>query len=441
MLEAFQARVNTFFNFSNKRLLIAVSGGLDSMVLAHLCLESGFDIELAHCNFQLRELESDGDAKFVKQWASRNTVKLHLKVFKTKAYAKKNKRSTQMAARELRYTWFDELLEKEGLDYVLTAHHANDSVETNLINWSRGSGLKGLLGIPKKNDKIMRPLLRFSRKQLEQYALDTNIQWREDSSNASDDYLRNALRNKVIPAFEKEVPYLITNVLNTQEYLQQSHQLLSVYKEELQRQLMYPINQLIGPQIQCIDLAKLEEHKYPEAVLYLLLQDYGFTNWKDVYALRTAQSGKVVFSENHQLAKDRDSLQLTERSTGKTTIAYTIAENTSQVSGDFGKLLLESTKTMESVVTNTVYIDKNLVKFPLTIRKWRAGDYFYPFGMKGKKKISKFLKDEKVSLVIKDNIWLLSTSDEIVWIIGHRLDDRFKVTKQTQDILKITHSL
>ena len=437
--DAFKQGIENHFSFlSHKRLLLAVSGGVDSMVMAHLCHLLHLDIHIAHCNFQLRDSESDADASFVVSWAKERQIPVSVKNFDTQAYAKTHKRSTQMAARELRYQWFEELAVAHNLDYILTAHHANDTLETALINWSRGSGIKGLCGIPEINGKVVRPLLRFSRKQLVTYAKEEKLQWRDDSSNASDAYLRNALRHQVIPAFEKEVPHLITNSLKTQEHLRQSQKLLSIYKEELRQALMYPIHQLMGPILWCIDLEKLEAHPAPEAVLYVLLEGYGFTNWDDIYGLRFVQSGKQVFSPSHRLLKDRTSLQLCPKEEDVERSGSYIEEGVSQCTTDYGTLFLDRVNAMHPVLTHEIYVDASTLQFPLHLRPWEAGDYFYPFGMKGKKKISKFLKDEKLSLKTKENVWLLTSGADVMWVVGFRLDDRFKVTDHTTQILKVT---
>ena len=439
--EAFQQHIQERFSFLlGKPLLLAVSGGLDSMVLAHLCTSLQLDSTIAHCNFKLRGEESDGDAQSVQTWANQHGIPILIKDFDTTAYAKKHKLSTQMAARKLRYDWFYELLTERNLDYILTAHHANDTLETSLINWSRGTGLKGLAGIPEQHEKVVRPLLPFSRKQLQEYATQEKLIWREDSSNASDYYLRNALRHHVIPQFEKEVPHLLANTLKTQQHLKQAQQLLDVYKEQLKTELIYPINQLLGPTLWCIDLEKLNVHAAPEAVLYVLLDEYGFTSWDDVYALRSAQTGKQVFSQTHVLLKDRETLQLYEIDQSKNVEHYQIPEGMQELHTHFGNFVFEAVDELGSVNHTTVYIAYEALKFPLAIRKWEAGDMFYPLGMQGKKKISKFLKDEKVSLSIKSNVWVLCSGDMIVWVIGYRADNRFKVRKTTQQLLKITFS-
>jgi len=439
--QKFQDLLEGSFSFLlQKRLLVAVSAGVDSMTLADLCVKASLHISIAHCNFSLREKESDQDAQFVKDWGQHHNIPVFVKVFDTKAYASTEKISTQMAARDLRYNWFDELIKAKDFDYLLTAHHANDSLETMLINLSRGSGLKGLSGIPERNGKVIRPLLRFSRKHIMEYAQTNQLKWREDSSNESTVYLRNALRHEVVPAYEKATPQLLESVQRTQDHLRQSEQLLAVYTAALRKTLMYPIHQLMGPTISCIDLEKLEQHDVPNAVLYVLLESYGFTAWEDVYDLRTAQSGKYIRSKTHRLLKDRTTLQLTPLVDDLSNDLYIINSPDDTLKGQFGSLTIVESTYEQATSKNEIFVDAERLDFPLEIRKWKAGDFFYPLGMKGKKKISKFLKDEKVSLTFKENVWLLCSNEAIVWVMGYRMDERFKVKNTTDPIVKIRYT-
>ena len=439
--QKFQDLLEGPFSFLlQKRLVVAVSAGVDSMTLANLCLKSSLNIAIAHCNFSLREKESDLDAQFVKDWGQQHTIPVFVKVFDTKTYANTEKISTQMAARDLRYNWFDALMKAENFDYLLTAHHANDALETLLINLGRGSGLKGLSGIPERNGKVVRPLLRFSRKHILEYAEVNQLKWREDRSNESTVYLRNALRHEVVPAYEKAIPQLLGSVQKTQDHLRQTEQLLAVYTAELRSTLMYPIHQLMGPTILCIDLEKLEHHEAPNAALYALLESYGFTAWEDVYGLRTAQSGKYIYSKTHRLLKDRTTLQLTSLTDDQFDDRYVINSPDDRIKGHFGSLTIVESTYEQATSKNEIFVDANRLHFPLEIRKWTSGDYFYPIGMKGKKKISKFLKDEKVSLTRKENVWLLCSNEAIVWVIGYRMDERFKVKNTKDPIVKIKYT-
>ncbi len=431
---------NHFPYIIKSKLLLAVSGGLDSMVLLHLCKNQNLDIAIAHCNFKLRGEESDQETAFVKQEAHRLSIACHVNYFDTYAYAKAKKISTQMAARDLRYDWFLELARKYECKYILTAHHLNDTVETFLINISRGTGLNGLTGIPMQNENVVRPLLPFSRKQIKEYAFSQDIKWREDSSNASDDYVRNAIRHNAIPAIETAVPNFLEGVVKTQEYVSQSVALLNAYTEQLKQELTYPINSIMGPRGFCIQLEKLGAHALPDAVLYALLHPFNFTAWKDIYELPLAQSGKKIYSQSHMIFKDRDTLQILPLSAESTTEkVYWIENGEVELLNKNWKLEFQETKDITLATKNEIFVDKNRLTYPLQIRSWKEGDFFYPLGLGGKKKLSKFFKDEKLSLVQKQHVLMLCSGSNIVWVIGMRPDDRFKVTDTTKTILKISY--
>ena len=440
MLDAFKYHLQEHCSdLYSAKLLIAISGGLDSVVLAHLSRSSGLDISFAHCNFQLRETESDDDALFVKQLAESWKIDCFTKNFETSAFAKAHSISTQMAARELRYSWFRELLDSKKYDFVLTAHHKNDNLETFLINIGRGTGIEGLLGIPPKNEKVVRPLLGFSRDEILKYAQSNQIEWREDRSNATDNYVRNHLRHHAIPSWEKAQPNLLSGFGKTQEYLQQTASLLKVYGVQLRQQFQFPIDSVMGPSGIGIDLEKLESHAEPNAVLYVLLKEYGFTAWEDVYDLRTAQAGKQIFSQTHRLLRDRRSLEVYPVSI-ETSETYQWESTLVDISGGFGTLKATEVQELDNVSKQEIIVDADTLAFPLSIRKWKEGDFFYPIGMKGRKKLSKYFKDEKLSLVTKERLWLLCSANEIVWIIDYRADNRFKIQPTSKRLLKITHT-
>ncbi|WP_264564657.1 tRNA lysidine(34) synthetase TilS [Flavobacterium sp. N3904] len=415
-----------------KKLLLAVSGGLDSMVLLHLFNELHYDIAIAHCNFQLRGIESFGDQKFIQDYAEVNAIPIYVTQFDTEAFAKDYKLSTQIAARELRYNWFYELLETEKFDYLLTAHHADDNLETFLINLTRGTGLEGLTGIPEQNKKIIRPLLFLSRLEIENYAKEHNIQWREDSSNASDKYLRNKIRHHLIPVLKELNPNFITSFLKTESYLQESFAMVEdaaimVYQQvakEVDDQIHFDLNQLL----------KLPNY---QSYLYQWLKEFGFTAWKDIYDLVESQSGKQVFSADYRLLKDRDSLILLPIEDLEIVQEFFINANQAEVKIPLNMSFCKVTDI--SVATNkTIFVDADQLVFPLVLRKWKTGDVFTPFGLNGKsKKVSKLFKDEKLSLIEKENTWLLCSNNQIVWVIGIRADNQFKTTDKTKNILKI----
>jgi len=429
----------------DKKLLIAISGGIDSVVLTHLVYNLHFSISLAHSNFMLRGAESNKDEQFVINLGETLKVPAFTIKFETQKYAIENGISTQMAARELRYNWFEQLRNQYHLDYILTAHHKEDVIETFLINLTRGTGLDGLTGIPVINGTIVRPLLPFTRNELLVYASKNKIRWQEDQSNSSIKYVRNKIRHKVVPVLKELNPRLLDTFFNTLEHLKGSQQIVNDYVQNIRQKITIVRDTEIH-----FDIKKLKNLSSAKVYLYELLKEYGFTEWDDVCDLLDAQTGKQVFSSTHRLLKNRDFLILTEFSTIKENKSYQIAENTSKINEPL-KLKFETipissdTKNHQKKVLselyfddiNTISIDADSVQFPLTIRKWRKGDYFYPIGLKGKKKLSKFFKDEKLSLLTKENTWILCSNDAIIWIIGKRLDDRFKVTKTTTKILKI----
>lgn len=431
MLSKLQTHLNVNLTFLNgKKLLLAVSGGLDSMVLTHLFQKLNYTFGIAHCNFQLRESESFGDQEFVQTYADAHKIPFYTTIFDTKSYANDYKLSTQVAARELRYHWFYELLEKEGYDFILTAHHADDNLETFLINLSRGTGLEGLTGIPQQNESIVRPLLIFSRDELESYANENNIQWREDSSNASDNYLRNKIRHHLVPLFKELNPNFLDSFQKTQTYLQEAQLLVEDAADMVFQQIAEEKEDRIY-----FDLQKLLLLDNYNSYLFQWLKTYGFTAWEDIYDLVKAQSGKYVLSEEFRILKDRDFLILSSIEASEKEAFY-IQENEKQIEFPV-KLGLSDVSHIKKPSDECIFVDKEKLKFPLKIRKWQEGDYFYPSGMHGKKKVSKYFKDEKFSLLDKENTWLLCSENQIVWIVNHRADQRFLATENTQHILKI----
>jgi tRNA(Ile)-lysidine synthase len=433
MLIKFQNHLNSnFTQLKDKKLLLAVSGGLDSMVLMHLFQELNYSIGIAHCNFQLRAKESDEDENFVKLQAEKLQIPIFSTRFETEKFANDNKLSIQLAARKLRYDWFYQLLEEENYDYLLTAHHLDDQLETFLINLSRGTGIEGLTGIPATNDKIMRPLLPFSREEILAFAEENSLSWREDSSNASTKYLRNKIRHEVIPILKTLNPNFLPTFENTLEHLNQANALVN---DAAKMQFDLVVKQLDDQNI--FDIPKLLELPNYKAYLYQWLKDFGFTAWNDIYDLVYANSGKQIFSETHVLLKDRNRLLLFEKREKHNAEIYFVKDFESKVNIPL-KLSFCKVANISNVNANCIFVDENQLKLPLVIRKWQEGDVFYPAGMIGKKKLSKFFKDEKYSLFDKQNQWLLCSNDEIVWVIGKRADQRFLTNENTKNYIKIT---
>jgi tRNA(Ile)-lysidine synthase len=433
MLQKFQNHLLHNFQFlRGKKVLLATSGGKDSMVMVHLLQHLDYEIGIAHCNFQLRGIESFDDQYFVKQYAVANNIPVFITQFDTKAFSEDYKISTQVAARELRYNWFYELLETEKYDYILTAHHADDNLETFLINLSRGTGLEGLIGIPEQNEKVVRPLLAFSQEEIEDYASINGIQWREDSSNASDKYLRNKIRHHVVPLLKELNPNFLLSFHKTQGYLQQAQDMV----DDAAIMVYQQVAQQDGDTIY-FDLQQLQKLPNYKSYLYQWLNEFGFKAWDDIYDLVDSQSGKCVYSSEYRLLKDRDSLLLSRLNEEDEIQEYSILENQKEVNIP---LNLSFCKVADiSIGSNkTIFVDADKIHYPLVLRHWNEGDHFQPFGMDGKsKKISKLFKDEKLSLIEKESKWLLCSNTEIVWVIGLRQDERFRIDNTTKNILKI----
>ncbi|MFO7721195.1 MAG: tRNA lysidine(34) synthetase TilS [Gillisia sp.] len=436
MEKAFKNLIKSEFPYlPNAKLLIAVSGGLDSVVLVHLCKSAKMEFAMAHCNFNLRGAESDADEAFVLDLGDTLDVEVFTENFDTEAYAEDAKLSIQMAARDLRYNWFNELSAALNFDYILTAHHANDNLETFLINLIRGTGLDGLTGIRTENEKIIRPLMKFSRKEIETFAREANIPWREDSSNASPKYLRNKIRLEVIPIMEEINPQLLEGFAKTQSHLNESLTLVEDYIGLLYSEIVSK-----DPYGYRLAIEVLEKLPNTKAVLYQLLRSFGFTEWDDIYDLLKAQPGKMVFSATHRLVKDREFLLLTELPSEKNNKVYKIEEGEEIVMLPIGTFAFEEVDEIQGTGPYCIYVAKDRLKYPLILRKWKEGDLFHPFGMKGKKKISDFFKDKKLSLPEKENSWLLCSEDMIVWVVNHRADARFAIKEPSDKIIKITYS-
>jgi len=433
---AFDQHIKSHFPFLfEQKILVAVSSGLDSMVLADLCLKSELNIALAHCNFKLREAESDKEEAFVSNYAKTHKLTFFTKHFNTTHFAETTKISIQMAARELRYNFFDELCDSQQFDTILTAHHADDNLETFFINLSRGSGIDGFTGIPKINDKIARPLLPFSRNQIYEYAKTHNIQWCEDSSNASLKYKRNALRHELIPVLKSIFPTILEALNTTQNNLIASQDLLKNHIEDIENRV--------------IKFSSLDEIHYTieqlkllnplRSYIYPLFGKYGFTDLDEIYHLVDAQSGKQIHSNTHSILKDRNVMILTPKSALKSDFFLSITDLEKEIKlSEFGvHLNFERESNLGNSSKNTLFLDHDKLQFPLVLRSWAEGDFFYPSGMTGKKKLSKYFKDEKLSLLQKSKVLLLCSKEDVVWVVGMRPDARFIATSKTKHILNV----
>ena len=436
MLQKFKQHLHQNFPFlEDSKLLIAISGGIDSVVLAHLCSQLNLNFSLCHCNFNLRGQESDDDEAFVTSLAKTLKTPVYTTSFETEKYATKNKVSIQVAARDLRYTWFYKLLDANQYDYVLTAHNTNDNLETFIINLTRGSGLEGFTGIPPVNQKSVRPLLAFSRDDITLFAIKNGIVWREDRSNASIKYVRNKVRHKVIPILKELNPNVLESFQNTIEYLNESQSIINDALKNITAKVVSYENDVL--KISCKEIEKLSNKK---AYLYQLLQAYGFTAWNDIVDLISAQPGKQVFSDTHRLLKDRNFLILTTINKSQSIKGpILIDQKVSKITNPI-KLTIQNTDDYTSKNKEQIIIDKDLVNYPLSLKKWHHGDAMYPTGMKGSKKISQLFKDNKLSLLDKEKIWILADAkDHIIWVIGLRQDRRYLANKTSKNRLKISY--
>jgi tRNA(Ile)-lysidine synthase len=408
------------------------------MVMADLFYRAGYQFGIAHANFHLRGAESDHDEQFVRKLADKYNVEIFVKQFDTLSYARNGKVSVQVAARDLRYAWFDELLLKHGYDCVATAHHLDDQVETFLINLARGTGIAGMHGIPVKQGKVIRPLLFAGRKEIEAYAVENKLQFVEDSSNSSDKYTRNRIRHKIVPQLEKINPSFRKALTETIGRIRDAE---TVYKNAIEEK-RYSIFEVKGEVIS-ISIKEFFSLEPLAAWAYELLSPYGFnlSNVKDIISLEEAIPGKEVVSATHRLVRDRDHLIIVPLEKGIEQKVYTIGAGdieagiTAPVSLTFGILDAKPEKFEDPGFS--AYFDFELLTLPLIIRKWKKGDFFYPLGMSKPKKLSDFFIDEKFSRIDKENQWLLCSGNDIVWIIGKRIDDRFKINEKTKLTLSI----
>jgi tRNA(Ile)-lysidine synthase len=429
---------NNLCNKSNK-ILLGVSGGIDSICMFHLFQQLEFQISIAHCNFQLRGEESNKDEIFVKQLANNYNIPFHSTKFDTTRIAQENGISIQMAARDLRYEWFSELLDTYEYDYIAIAHNKDDVIETFLINLSRGSGIKGLSGIKSKYGNVIRPLLFASRKNIEQYIVENNYDYREDSSNNSTKYSRNLIRHEIIPAFEKINPSFRETMIQNIERLNQTEK---IYNYSISNNLK-DVTELTNNGL-IINIGKLKQLQSTTSYLHELLYQFGFTKsqTQDIANSLDGISGKKFLTETHRLIKDRNELIIEEIKANLSTKYYINSINDElnyPIKIDLSSIIIDNSFSI-NIDPDIALFDINLIEFPLTLRKWEKGDYFSPLGMSNLKKVSDFFIDSKLSISEKENTWILESAGKIVWIVGKRIDNRFKITTKTKEVLKLKTS-
>jgi len=420
-----------------EKILLAVSGGMDSVVMAHLFKAAEYHFTIAHCNFKLRGSDSDKDEGFVRELTARLGAEFYTQSFDTKAYAKEKGVSIQMAARELRYAWLENIRKQYGFDWIATAHQSDDNTETILYNLARGTGLKGLQGIPLRNGKTIRPLLNFSREEIEWYVKINSLEFREDLSNREDKYIRNKIRNKIIPLLKEINPSLNKSVQELSQISAKTYGLLDYF---VARDFKNHVYEKDGKTY--IPVKLILQYPEREIIIYELLKEFGFqsTEIDDIALSLEKQPGKLFFSKDYECLKDRDHLIISRKDINeKTEILIHSDQDEIQLSQGLIRMCTVDIDEIPDFKadSNLAYLDLSFLKFPLKLRNPREGDYFVPFGMSGKKKISDFLTDMKIPRTEKKNIWLLTSDDKIAWVVGFRTDNRFRVKKTTRKVLEI----
>lgn len=424
---------------SDCKTLLAVSGGVDSMVMMDMFYRRGLPIAIAHCNFKLRGEESDKDTEMVKAYAESLSIPLFCQYFDTELYAQQNNLSIEMAARELRYQWFNELAEKHGYPQIAVAHHRDDSLETFVLNWARGTGIRGLTGIKAKNLNVVRPLLTISRAEVVAYAKDHKIPFRHDSSNDSDAYLRNIVRHKVLPNIDRINSQARNNMQQSIDYLQQVEKVYDWAIEMAKKNVLSEVEGEVR-----IMKELLLSFVSPEQLLYELLYPYGFHPrqiHKILSSMEGSISGKEFYANNHRLRCERDFLVLEKGHEVLDKHSYSVDLNDDSIVSPIKMKIEKMNWNADSVIPRTkerVLLDVDAVDEQLILRRWEKGDRFKPLGMKGFKKLSDYFIDRKWTSKQKESCWILCNQKDIVWIVGERLDDRYKVTSTTKQVYSIT---
>lgn len=421
----------------NDRILVGVSGGADSVVLLHILLKLGFECVVAHCNFHLRGDESMRDELFVEKLAEKYKLIYKKTDFDTVRFAKSNKISIEMAAREMRYAWFKKLAPENKCQTIATAHHTDDSIETLLLNMIRGTGLKGLTGIEPRNGDIVRPVLCCTRSEIEQYAQKNKLEYITDSTNLANEYSRNKIRNLILPMMADINPSVKQSLAENISRFRGSWKIYSEKIAEIEAHITFnKENQTF------VDIDKLKSQSDPKTILFEILQKYQFNSdvISNIFEALDKSSGKRYYSDTHRLLKDREHLIVDEIEPNNT-LEFSIDESTKSISIPINLSLNKKARNEDFIISkksDKIHIDADKIKFPLTLRKWKKGDSFHPFGMKESKKLSDFFINEKINRNQKENIWLLVSDNKIVWIIGLRMDERFRITEKTKNILEIS---
>lgn len=410
-------------------VIVGLSGGADSMAMLDVLTLLGYRCIAAHCNFHLRGEESDRDADFVKKWCKSIDIEFVSIDFDTTGYASDKKISIEMAARELRYRWFEIIRSEYQAEAIAVAHHRDDSVETVLMNLVRGTGIKGLTGIAPKNEKIIRPMLCTTRQQIETYLKNRSIPFVTDSTNNEDLYTRNYLRINVLPMLQKLNPSVTDAIFRTSQNLREAEKMYHAATERA-KSIVFDGEK--------IDITALLTEASPISVLFEILAPLGFnpTVIEDVCGALQAESGKIFVGERFRIIKDRDFLLLDPISTimGNEDVFY-IQSDTREMEVPI-RLIFSQEKKSVPIKKNRLwlYADMDKLAFPLVLRRWQQGDWFIPFGMKGRKKLSDYFSDQKFSLKDKENAWILVSDKEIVWIVGERSDNRIRITDKTENV-------
>ena len=416
---------NNLFSKEDK-LIVAISGGADSVALAILLNECNFPIIFAHCNFNLREDESDADEDFVRKLAKELEVECFVESFETEEFAKKNKISIQMAARQLRYFWLEKIRTETNSKYIAIAHHKDDDIETFFINLIRGSGIRGFLGMKEKRNKIVRPFLNFERDEIESYLILKNQEFRTDSSNTDTKYLRNNIRKHIIPIIKDVNPSFSNTFSNELEYM---NDVFKVFQNVINTEMKNIILSSSADMI--LDKNNLLKSDNKKILLRELVFPFGFSQIEQILNSCNDISGKIFYSKSHKLLVDRDKIIISEIKNTEE-ICLEISENSPEINFPINLRLAISEDLNYHKYEGKVTFDFDRIKFPIQIRKWQEGDYFHPIGMKGKKKLSDFFIDEKLSRFEKEKCFIMCSDEKIMWIIGHRMDDRFKITNKTK---------